>query len=66
MLHRICKLHIICNKNVVKLSYTVLKTTLGVDFAYICGGPFEDEIFHSTMEIDNPRDGNFEDGSFHP
>ena len=37
-----------------------------MEFAYICGGPFEDGIFHVTMEIDNPRDVNFVDGIFHP
>ena len=48
-------------------NYTVnLKATIGVEFAYIWGGPFEDGIFHVTIKIDNPRDENFEDGIFHP
>ena len=46
-----------------KPNYTVnLKTTLGVEFAYIWCGPIEGGIFHFTMEIDNSRDGNFEGG----
>ena len=49
------------------MSHTVnLKTTLGMEFAYIWAGPFEDGIFHVTMEIDKPRDRNFKDGIFHP
>ena len=35
-----------------------------MEFAYVWGGPFEDRIFHLTMKIDNPRDGNFEGGFF--
>ena len=49
----------------VAQNYTVnLKTTLGVGFAYTWGGPSL-MVFHFTIEIDNPRDGNFEGGFFH-
>ena len=32
--------------------------------AYICSVSFEDGIFYVTMEIDNPREGNFGNGTF--